>query len=111
MSPFFQRTSKFSLIASSVIFVNKVISETPTCFFFMPSFQSALVGLLAFITFFSPPPFFPPPNRYKKLIDYYKNFDTTFAMGNFTFMVGIFVMDFKKMKRKSREKGNLVRFL
>lgn len=49
------------------------MSETPTCFFFMPSFQSALAGLLALIIFFSPPPFFPCPNRCHILLEPSKN--------------------------------------
>lgn len=108
MSPFLQRNSKFSLMASSVIFVSKVISETPTCFFFMPSFQSALAGLLAFITFFSSPLFFPPPNRYKKkLIDYYENFGTTFVIGNLYFHNMIFVVEFNKTERRKVEKKEI----
>ena len=41
ISPFVHRFCRFSLIASLVIVVNRVISDTPTCFFLKPSFQSA----------------------------------------------------------------------
>lgn len=48
-------------MASFVIFVSNVISDTPTCFFLTPSFQSALTGRFALIAFFSP---FLPNNFY-----------------------------------------------
>lgn len=58
MSPFCQRFIRFSLMASLVIFVRRVISDTPTCFFFALSFQSARAGRLAVMAFF--PNFYTP---------------------------------------------------
>lgn len=43
------------------------MSDTPTCFFLTPSFQSARAGREALMTFFSPPPFRPSAFYYYSL--------------------------------------------
>lgn len=41
ISPFIHLFWRFSLMLSFVIVVRRVMSDTPTCFFLNPSFQSA----------------------------------------------------------------------